>query len=166
MDCINLKKQFGRRYRIAYEESREAEFGEGARTVDPRLMFIPCQYGHIFPWGGDLLAASVDGHGRIARRVASMDCCTVVQDGDDGELTATFNADDFKQVASLMRPRRRKQLSEERHRKLVEAGQSTRFSGTNTEHSDERRDSRPQGVSEHPRHAKAEFNLHELSHRN
>lgn len=70
-----------------------------------------------------------------------------VADGDNRELTTTFDVDEFKRVASLMRPRRRKQLSEEHRRKLAEAGQSPRFGGTNAEYSGDRRDSRPRGVS-------------------
>jgi hypothetical protein len=152
MDCINLKQRFGRRFKVTHEESREAEFGDGARTVDPWLLLIPCQYGHIFPWGDSLLAASVDGHPRVARKIAALDCCTVVQDGDDGELTATFDEDDFRQVADLMKPRRRRQVSEAERKRLADLsarhGFKPRQRIVNDEYSGRRRDSRHRGVSD------------------
>ena len=59
--CINLKKRFGGRYRVEYEESYHADRGENARTEDPWLMVIPCQRGHIYPHGRDVLATSCRG---------------------------------------------------------------------------------------------------------
>ena len=52
--CLNLKERFGANYRIHREE--------GATIGDPWGLLIPCRYGHIYPWGGDRLAASIDGH--------------------------------------------------------------------------------------------------------
>ena len=64
--CINLKKRFGARYKVRCEESYRAEHGVSARAQDPWLMILLCQYGHIFPWGGSVLAASVDGHTSVS----------------------------------------------------------------------------------------------------
>jgi hypothetical protein len=39
-------------------------------------------------------------------------CCRVHQDGDFGELTVVFNVADLPKLARIMRPRRRRQISE------------------------------------------------------
>ena len=84
MDCINLNRRFGGRYRVRYEESYFGEYGEHARVEDPAYMIIPCRYGHLYPGGGGLLAASVDGFPKIAGRLRRMKCRQIHQDGDSG----------------------------------------------------------------------------------
>ncbi len=111
MECVNLKKRFGQRFKIEYEESYYTE--RTKQTIeDPWLMQIHCKYGHIFPHGGSLLAASVDGHINVAGVLRRLRCCRVHQDGDFGELTALFDVADFDKVAAIMHPRRRRQVSE------------------------------------------------------
>ena len=72
---------------------------------------IECRYGHVYPHGGNLLAASIDGFPKVASRLRRLKCCRVHQDGDLGELTATFDAADLPKVAKIIRPRGRRQLS-------------------------------------------------------
>jgi hypothetical protein len=50
----------------------------------------------------------------------------VVQDGDDG-ITVAFPAKRFPEIAKLMKPRRRRQLSPERRSKQVEQLAKFRF---------------------------------------
>ncbi len=118
--CLNLRETFGDRYRITYEESYFAE--RTRRTVeDPWLMILPCRNGHIYPHGGDLLGVSTDpGHVQLAGIVRRLPCCQVVQDGNNGELNATFNVEDFDKVAAIMRPHRRQQWTEERRQQARE----------------------------------------------
>ena len=73
MTCINLKVQFGKQYRVISED---------VRVADPWLMVIPCRYGHIFPHGGNTLAASVDGHTNVAGVLRRL--YRVHQDGTSG----------------------------------------------------------------------------------
>ena len=47
--CINLKKQFGRRHRVEYEESYFAEYGSKVYREVPELMVLLCRYGDVFP---------------------------------------------------------------------------------------------------------------------
>jgi hypothetical protein len=149
VDCLNLKRRFGRRYRVTYEESYWAEHGPGAWAEDPALMIIPCKYGHFFPWDTATLAASVDGHPNVAGRLRRLKCCRVVQGGDLGELTVSFDVADFPQVARITRPRRRRRLSEPARRRLAEAGAKTRFQpGTRGLHTARREASEAQGDSE------------------
>ena len=127
VQCVNLREDFGRRYRVRYEESYRAEHGRG-RTRDPWLMILDCRCGHFLPWGGNLLAASVDGHPNIAGRLRALSCCTVVQDGNFGELTATFDVADFQIVAKIMKPkkRRRRVMTPEQRERLLEAAKKGR----------------------------------------
>ena len=124
--CINLKEQFGRRYRVEYEESYFAEHGLNTRVEDPWLMIIPGQHGHICPWDETTLAVSTDRRGSVTKRIAALPYATVVQDGDDG-ISATFPADRIDEVAQLIKARRRRRLSETEKRRLVEAGAKYRF---------------------------------------
>ena len=117
--CINLKERFGDVYKVGHEESYHADRGENARTVDPWYMQIPCQHGHIYPHGRDVLAASTNTRGGIARKLAALDCTTVVQDGSDG-INATFHVRDFERVAQLMKPKRRRRLTGEQRRAAAE----------------------------------------------
>ena len=117
--CINLRTQYGKRYRVVYEESYYAQYGPNARVEDPWLMILSCKFGHIFAHGGNMLAASVDGHPNVAGLLRRLKCCHVCQDGDDG-ITVLFGAADFAQVAKVMKPRRRRQMTEEQKRIAAE----------------------------------------------
>lgn len=101
MDCVNLCADYGARYVVKFEESRQG------RERDPWLMVLPCKIGHVFPWGGSKLAASVDGYPRLAKRIASLPTARVHQDGDDG-TTIVFDVAQFDAVAKIMRPKRRR----------------------------------------------------------
>jgi hypothetical protein len=59
---------------------------------------IVCRHGHIFPYGGDLLGASTNKRGAIAKRLAALSCVQVTQDGDDG-INIVFHIGDFDEVA-------------------------------------------------------------------
>jgi hypothetical protein len=81
-------------------------------------MIVPCRYGHIFPHGGNTLAASVDGYPKVAGVLRRLPCCRVHQNGDDGELTVLFEVGDFAKVAKIMRPRRRRHVSPQKRDRL------------------------------------------------
>jgi len=118
-DCIDLKEEFGDKYKIAKDESYFAEYGPTAWTHDPWYLQIPCRLGHIYPHGGSTLAVSLDGHPIKAKQLTALDCCQVHQHGADG-MTLLFDMADFQQVAEIVRPHRRVQLSEARKAELAE----------------------------------------------
>jgi hypothetical protein len=89
--CIELEKRFGKTYRVGYEPAYRAEHGKNGRADDPWLKIIPCQRGHIFPWGGDRLAASIDTRGASAKQLMELRGVEVVQDASDG-ATVLFGA--------------------------------------------------------------------------
>ncbi len=117
---INLKEQYGDRYRVTYEESYHAE--RSKHTVeDPWLMIIPCKYGHICPWTETELAACTDRPGNIPNRIANIKGTKVHQYGDDGS-NILFPLDVFDQVAEIMQPRKRRQISDAERKRLAEMG--------------------------------------------
>ncbi len=118
--CIDLKRQFGRRYRVRCEEGK-------ARISDPWLAVVECRHGHIYPHGGDQLGAATLRRGPVAKRLAALECTEVVADADDG-VNVVFDIADFAAVAAVMKPRRRRVLSAEHRLKLHAASQRTRFS--------------------------------------
>lgn len=128
--CLNLAELFQKKYLIEYEESY---YAQRFKAEEPWLMVIPCRYGYIYPHGGDLLAASVDGHPGIANQLKKLKYTTVHQDGDFGEATILFNVSDFKKIAKIMHPktnRKPKTLSPEHKAKLLKgakAGRATRW---------------------------------------
>lgn len=117
--CVNLRQEFGEKYRVEYEEAYFAEYGANARVEDPCLMIIPCQRGHhLFPWDESTLAVSLDNAPEIARKLRDLGC-KIVQDGDDG-ATLVFPIERFEEVARVVKPRRRRRLSAEQRRKNAE----------------------------------------------
>jgi len=118
-ECVNLKEMFGDRYKATHEESYFAEHGENAIREDPWLLIIPCYSGHICPWGGNDLAACTDKAGPVVNRLKALPFATVAQDGSDG-ANIVFDVVHFNQVAEIMKPRRRKRLSEEQKRANAE----------------------------------------------
>ena len=67
--CVNLREQFGDQHRIGRDESYHAEHRQHGRAEDPWTMQIPCDHGHVCPWGGELLAACTDKRGPVAKRL-------------------------------------------------------------------------------------------------
>jgi hypothetical protein len=116
--CINLQQRFGRRYRVVYEESYHAQYGHNARTEDPWLQIISCLHGHICLWGDDKLAACTDKAGPVAKALKALAFTQTAQDGDDG-ANIVFPVEHFDEVAAIMKPRRRRRLSEEQKAKVL-----------------------------------------------
>lgn len=124
-NCVNLKRTFGDVHRIEYEEGYFADRGEHARAEDPWLMIIPCQHGHICPWGGELLAACTNNRGPVAKKLVDLACTEIWQDGGDG-VNVKFHVDHFAAIAAIMKPRKRRHchLSEEQKRQLADRGKA------------------------------------------
>jgi hypothetical protein len=110
-NCIDLNKHFGDQYQVVYEESYYAERGNNGRLCDPSLQMMPCEHGHIYPHGGDYLAASTNFARRVASQLRALPCVRVVQDGTDG-INVVFHVNDFERVAALLNPRNRRRLTE------------------------------------------------------
>ena len=114
MTCINLKDRYGDQYRIEFDPAYNPRKVPGGK-LDPWYMVIPCRRGSIHPHGGNLLAVDVDYRAVTAKRVAALDGVALHQDGDC-EKTFVFHVDLFDEVAKLVRPRRRRRLTEQQRR--------------------------------------------------
>ena len=155
--CIDLRERFGQQWRIEYEESHYADHGERTRTEDPWLMIIPCQHGHICPWGDDLLAACTNNRGTIAKRLKTLPFVAVVQDGDDG-INASFHVDHFEEVAAIMRPKRKRPPRTESQRRATERLRDYHFKpGKKDAYTTLESPAGPRRVSEHVRTAERPF---------
>ena len=138
MDCINLQAVFGDRFQIELDESYYAQYGENARTVDPWYMQIPCQHGHICPFGGELLAACTNNRGPVAKKLVDLACTEMWQDGGDG-VNVRFHVRDFDQVAKIMKPKRRRRLPPGQRQAAIERLRSYRFTARQNDSGDRRR---------------------------
>jgi hypothetical protein len=138
--CINLKERFGDRFKVQYEESYYAERGERAWTDDPWLQTIPCENGHIGPFGGEELAACTNSARSIPQKLLALGCCRLWQDGSDG-ANLVFHLRDFDRVAAVMKPRRK------RHGRPMTDEERATFIATGTAALARHRESTSQAVS-------------------
>ena len=129
--CIHLSERYGDRYRITFDASHGAR---PRKPRDPWYLQIPCLHGHIYPHGSHLLGFASNKYGTIARKLQTLDGVEAHQDGDDG-INVIFPEERFETVANIVKPKRRRRLSEHHRRRLAEGGFSYRFCGSNERHS-------------------------------
>jgi len=116
MPVINLRKQFGKRFRVSKDPACDAEH---MRSPEPELMVMRCRTGaEIYPHGGTTLAVDLDGHRGLRKRLERLACCRPYQQGD-GFACFHFDVADFKAVARIVKPYRRRQLSPEQRARLI-----------------------------------------------
>lgn len=113
MDCINLKKKFGKKYRISWDESRQG------REDDPWLQQIAAQRGHFYPQGGNLLGFATNSRGPTTNTMSRLPGVVIAQEADDG-MNLIFPLEAFEAVAKLAKPRRKRQMSEEQRKASAE----------------------------------------------
>lgn len=106
-ECIDLHDRFGDVFQVARDPAAESR-------VDPWSLVLLCRHGVIYPYGTSRLAAELDGHPCLARRLAALPGVSVIQDGDR-ERTFLFGLQQFDAVAAIIRPRRRRRLPPEQH---------------------------------------------------
>jgi hypothetical protein len=127
--CINLLARFGDRYRIGWDPAYDPKHRPKDK-LDPWMMLVLCERGEIFPYGGNLLAVGVDNRPITARRLAELGLL-LVQDGDC-EKTFVFPIERFAEVAEIVNPRRRRQVSDAEKRRLAEMGRRHGFQKSDT----------------------------------
>jgi hypothetical protein len=109
--CVSLLECYGDKYRVGYDPIYDAK-GKHHATRDPWYMVLRCRFGVIYPAGGDVLAAEVLHHPKAAKLLRALRGVTLFTEGDDG-VTFRFPAALFGEVAEVLRPRKRRRLSEE-----------------------------------------------------
>ena len=83
-------------------------------------MQIPCERGTITPYGDTTLSVMVNNRPITANRLVELcfegfGVCELVQDGDH-EKTFIFDVSEFDTIAEIVKPRRKRILSEEHRR--------------------------------------------------
>lgn len=131
--CIDLLTMFGAKYKIGWDECYDHK-GRPKENLDPWYMTIPCERGIITPYGDTRLSLLVDSRPITANRLVESGICQLVQDGDH-EKTFLFDVSDFDQIAAIVNPRKRRQVSEEERQRLATMGVQTRFQSRRTERS-------------------------------
>jgi len=89
-------------------------------------LVIPCQHGELYPYGDDQLVASTKVAGGVARALKALTFTTLHQDGSDG-VDVIFPVDRFEKVAGIMKPRKRRQVSDAGRKRLAVMGAKFRF---------------------------------------
>ena len=107
---IDMKAEYGRRYRVRDDGSGETERAEKVWCQE-----IPGRRGIIYPAGGCDLCVS--GESRDARRKFEEMGLRLVQGGD--EWTFRFHASRLDEVAVVVGSRRRRQVSAEAKARFV-----------------------------------------------
>jgi len=122
MKPINLKTLYSKTYKIVKDESA----GDGPLgQCDPRLYIIPCKYGEIYPHSNKLLSIMAVAKREIIPKLKKLGL-VVHQDGD-GEAVLLFPPERMKEVAKIVKPRTKRQISPEARNRLVEVGREHQF---------------------------------------
>src|SRR5262249_48881601 len=114
--CIDLQARFGRRFRVRVEADGATK-SQWPREEWPWLMEIPCRRGRIYPKGGEILQA-VSDRPSIRKQLRGLSCVLSVR--GDLEVVVTFHVEDAEQVFALLKPYRRRRLSEAQRVKQAE----------------------------------------------
>jgi len=105
----NLQKLFGTEYLIGHDPAAETY----EEKKDPWAMQIHCrgQGVTIYPYAHDSLAIQCDNRPFIANKLAELGL-SIQQDGDR-EKTFLFSVSMFAEVAKIVKPHRRRSLSDQ-----------------------------------------------------
>ena len=112
---IDLKATYGDDYRIELDESYFAESGSSTkRCSNPWYFQIPGRLGHVAPYSGSRMIASLDPQKSNYRvkRLLELPGVEPFQVGDC-EASVLFGLADFRAVAKFLGLRKRRKMSEE-----------------------------------------------------
>ncbi len=129
---IDLKKRFGKRYRIFMDEAwyiETAESNPDKMKEKPWYYEFRGKYGKIYLYGSsNKLAVNISSN-IISRRVErdNTNIFDLYLKTSEGSIFL-FDQEHTEFVAKLIKAKRKKQLSEKHKNKLVESGKSFRFS--------------------------------------
>ena len=128
---IDLKKRYGKKYRIFMDEAWSVETAESNPDKvkeKPWYYEIIGKYGTIYLYGTNKLAVRITAN-RVKARIKTEyhDILELHLEAED-ESVFLFNPVNFEIVASLIKARKRKQLSGEHRSKLIKAGSNFRYS--------------------------------------
>jgi hypothetical protein len=118
---VDLKKQYGKKYRIFTDEAWAAEDSQSNpdKVKDkPWYYEIRGKYGVIYLYGDNKLAVRITGN-RIKSRIKTeyKDILSLYIEAEN-ESIFLFNPENFEIVAGLIKARRKKQISEQERLRL------------------------------------------------
>jgi hypothetical protein len=114
---MNLKQLFGRRYRVTLDESWGHETEEGKSKNEWRYHEIKGKYGVIYPYSYSQLTCifnSMIVYGWFKDRG-----WRIIQDGES-EKNVFIPFESIEEVLKAIKPRKRRQLTEEQKKRLTE----------------------------------------------
>ena len=131
VEMIDLKKEYGKKYRIFMDEAWYIETAESNpdKMKDKHWYYeIRGKYGVIYLYGVDKLAVRITAN-RIKNRIKTeyKDILSLYLEAED-ESIFLFNPEYFEVVAKIIKAKKKRQITEEQKVKLVEAGRNFRFS--------------------------------------
>lgn len=116
MDCLDLQKLFGKRYRVTLEangvtksQTPEAEY--------PWLYEIVGRKGMVYPHGSNVLAA-VGFTPSSSRKLRGLTHALTVR--GDQEVVITFEPKNIESVFKIIKPRKRRRLTDEQRAAAIE----------------------------------------------
>jgi hypothetical protein len=118
LNPIDLKTLAAGRYRITQDEAASIEPGG---KKDPWYQVIPCRYGQIYPFSDTRLAIHSKGFG-IRLKLQAVNGLTIHNWSDDKEAIFLFGSALFNRVAGIVKPKRKRRLSDSHKAKLFESG--------------------------------------------
>jgi hypothetical protein len=121
--CVNLMERFGSKYRVTFEDGYDAK---GKHSPDPAMMELRGRFGTIYAHGPGTLAVMCDRHPAARKQLTNLVSCRLVQDGDH-EATFVFDAERFREVAAIVKPRRKRQMTDEQRQAATERLKSFAF---------------------------------------
>ena len=127
--CINLEERFGRWYRVGWEAdgATRHQWPEADR---PWLMELRCRHGLIYPKGGDILQAYTTRR-LIGAKLRRLPCSRKAR--GDVEVVVEFHVADIAQVFAILKPYRRRHLSEAQRQRLRSQGFKRKGAEAHTE---------------------------------
>lgn len=109
--CVDLWRTFGDTYKIITDPAYNPS-GINHSRLDPWYFVIPCKYGFISPHGRKVLEIYMDRHDYVAKKVAALRGVVLYADGDR-DKAYLFHVSRFNAVAAIVKPKRRRKMSEE-----------------------------------------------------
>jgi hypothetical protein len=120
--CVNLLERHGADYRVTFDPAYDSR-KVPKRCLDPWLMQLrgAGRGVTIYPHGGTRLAVEVDNRWKVAQQLAGLSGVELWQDGD-GEKIFLFDVALFDRVAAIVKPRKRRRLTDEQKARLAAGG--------------------------------------------
>jgi hypothetical protein len=114
---LNLKELSGKKYRISLDESYEAGADDNGKLY---YYQIQGRYGHIYTHGPERLGVHVKGRLKIGK-VGAIPGLKLHQRGET-EATYVFAPELLDRVATEIKAKKRRQLTDEQKARLIEQG--------------------------------------------